>query len=335
MTTESIVFLGPSIPKARVPEVPFEIRPPVRQGDVIRALDAGAKRIGIIDGYFDQVPSVWHKEILLAIEEGVVVYGASSMGALRAAELHTFGMIGVGRVFEMYRDGILEDDDEVALLHSPAEDGYRAISEAMVNLRDHVDAAVLANVIERAVADDALATLKALPYPARTVRKLVELAPALASFVKEPRTPLKERDALALFERMKKNEDAPLPVEKRTRVERTIFLERLRHESRTRTNREPSMQRDAREVLASILAIDHAVTIGATPSPAETTQVMRQWMEERGLTNDEELARFLDENALDVDRFLEHIREEATVRRLEIVYQKEIDERLEELARRK
>lgn len=40
---------------------------------------------------------------------------------LRAAELHSFGMEGVGRILESYRDGILTDDDEVALVHGPAD----------------------------------------------------------------------------------------------------------------------------------------------------------------------------------------------------------------------
>src|SRR5688572_32760283 len=51
---------------------------------------------------------------------GVRVFGAASMGALRAAELQPFGMIGVGQVFQAYRRGHLTDDDEVAVAHGPA-----------------------------------------------------------------------------------------------------------------------------------------------------------------------------------------------------------------------
>ena len=57
------------------------------------------------------------------------------MGALRAAELHTFGMRGVGRIFEAFRDGEVEDDDEVAVVHGPAELGYLVLSEPMFNIR--------------------------------------------------------------------------------------------------------------------------------------------------------------------------------------------------------
>ena len=69
------------------------------------------------------------------MSEGVPVFGAASMGALRAAELHEFGMRGIGRIFEAFRDGVLEDDDEVAVVHGPAEIGYLPASEAMVNIR--------------------------------------------------------------------------------------------------------------------------------------------------------------------------------------------------------
>src|SRR4051794_1463402 len=109
--TSTHVFLGPSLSwnEARnvLPNATF--LPPAKAGDVYLAVKDGAMVIGIIDGFFEQVPAVWHKEVLYALSKGVHVFGAASMGALRAAELHPFGMIGVGRIFEAYRDGVLED----------------------------------------------------------------------------------------------------------------------------------------------------------------------------------------------------------------------------------
>ena len=70
-----------------------------------RCLSRGAgaaSAIGIVDGYFEGVLSVWHKEILWAMAEGIHVFGSASMGALRAAELHPFGMHGTGRIFEAF-----------------------------------------------------------------------------------------------------------------------------------------------------------------------------------------------------------------------------------------
>jgi hypothetical protein len=103
-------------------------------GDLYRAARAGVSIIGLVDGYFEAVPSVSQKEILWALSHGIHVYGSVSIGALRAVELEPFGMRGVGRVFEAFRDGVLRDDDEVALLHGPAEAGYPPVTEAMVNI---------------------------------------------------------------------------------------------------------------------------------------------------------------------------------------------------------
>jgi hypothetical protein len=130
------VFLGPTLSKTdAVAELDAVYLPPAAQGDVYRAVSRGATAIGIIDGFFRQVPSVWHKELLWAISERIPVYGSASMGALRAAELWTYGMVGVGTIFETYRDAEVSDDDEVALAHLGPEDDYRPVSVPMVDIR--------------------------------------------------------------------------------------------------------------------------------------------------------------------------------------------------------
>src|SRR5262249_25016326 len=137
-----IVFLGPTLPVAEARRVlAATYRPPVSQGDVLRASRERPRAIGIVDGYFEHVPAVWHKEVLWALSQGIHVFGAASMGALRAAELSSFGMVGVGRVYEAFERGELEADDEVAIAHAAAEDGYRPLSEAMVNIRATLGAA--------------------------------------------------------------------------------------------------------------------------------------------------------------------------------------------------
>jgi hypothetical protein len=131
------VFVGPTLRSESVRSACEAVcLPPVAQGDVFRAVRMLQPRaIGIVDGYFEGAPSVWHKEILWAMTQGVHVFGSASMGALRAAELHAFGMRGIGRIFEAYRDGELEDDDEVAVVHGPPETGFVALSEPMVGIR--------------------------------------------------------------------------------------------------------------------------------------------------------------------------------------------------------
>ena len=143
-----VVFLGPSlsIDHARR-TLPARYLGPARCGDVLRARRLSPRAIAIVDGVFARTAAIWHKEILLALEDGISVFGASSMGALRAAELVPFGMVGIGRIFEAYRDGLYTDDDEVALLHGPADSAYREMSEAMVNIRSTVAHAVSSGVI--------------------------------------------------------------------------------------------------------------------------------------------------------------------------------------------
>jgi hypothetical protein len=128
-----VAFLGPSLPAREAKG--FRVLPPARQGDVWRAIELRPRAIALIDGVFESEPSVWHQEILDALGAGIPVVGGASMGALRAAELHTLGMTGAGRIFRWYRDGVVLDDSEVALLHGDAEHGFRPLTVPQVNVR--------------------------------------------------------------------------------------------------------------------------------------------------------------------------------------------------------
>lgn len=173
----AVIFAGPSLPPAyRSPDPGLEWRPPVRQGDVFAAALTRPAIIGIIDGYFEVTPTVWHKEILWAMAQGIHVYGSASIGALRAAELHTFGMVGIGRVFAAYRDGLLTDDDEVAVLHGPAELGYLAVTEAMVNVRATLDKAVAKGILDLPLVAHLTEIGKALFYKQRSWGAMLRLA---------------------------------------------------------------------------------------------------------------------------------------------------------------
>ena len=95
------IFTGPTISPAEASaELKAVYLPPASEGDVYRVALHRPQAIGIIDGYFQSVPTVRHKEILWAMSCGIHVFGCASIGALRAAELLPFGMEGVGAVFE-------------------------------------------------------------------------------------------------------------------------------------------------------------------------------------------------------------------------------------------
>jgi hypothetical protein len=249
-----IVYVGPSLAHelARNALPGADIRGPVAVGDVLRVVDdhvAGRVRVGriaIIDGYFERMAAVWHKEILLALEAGIEVWGAASMGALRAAELALFGMRGVGSIFERFASGELVCDDEVAVAHLPAEYGYKSTSVALVDLREaiahaKVPAADRATLIElarapfyrertferlledatsfaqrAAAAPMAAAPMAAAPFAAKTIERL-------ASAFSYARA--KETDARLLLVTMART--APIPPA-RIAVPRTWALAQLR-----------------------------------------------------------------------------------------------------------
>ena len=92
-----IIFLGPSLSfsEARYIFPNALYLPPIKCGDILHVLRLQPNYIVIIDGYFEKTAAVWHKEILYTLSKGIQVIGSSSMGALRAAELTYFGMLGV------------------------------------------------------------------------------------------------------------------------------------------------------------------------------------------------------------------------------------------------
>jgi TfuA protein len=112
-----------------------QIRPPIRRGDLPLALAENQFRtILIIDGEFYQKLAVSPKEILLALRQNLTIIGAASMGAMRAAELAPYGMVGVGEVYKWYKSGFVYRDDDVALLYSHMGAKYKAYSVPMVNI---------------------------------------------------------------------------------------------------------------------------------------------------------------------------------------------------------
>ena len=171
-----VVFAGPTL---RIADAPgLLVAPPARRGDVLRALRRSPWAIGLIDGYFEFAASVWHKEILFALSKGVHVFGAASMGALRASELAAFGMTGIGWIYEAFRDGRLEDDDEVAVQHGPAETGYLALSDALVDIRRTFARACEEGVIAADCADALIGLAKATFYKERRLERVVEAGAA-------------------------------------------------------------------------------------------------------------------------------------------------------------
>lgn len=198
------VFLGPSCTEAEARAIlpGADYFPPASRGSIYGIINDGYRMIVLIDGLFYGKFSVWHKELLFAMDCGIDVIGATSMGALRAAELDRAGMIGVGQIYRWYRDGIIDGDDEVALLHQSSEGGYLGLTLPLVTLRWNLGRAVQAGVIGSAQHRQVLQSAAALCFQERTLDAI--LAPfaqvfdiaALTEWLDRHGEDLKHRDTI-------------------------------------------------------------------------------------------------------------------------------------------
>ena len=135
-----------------------------------------ADTIVLIDGLYRDTMPLRHREILELLEQQVRVIGAAGIGALRAAELHSFGMEGVGLVFRLYRAGALDGDDEVAVIHTSEQGQYVAHTEALVNVRYASHEAVKRGVLTQSERDALVRAGKQLPLNVRTWNNILEHA---------------------------------------------------------------------------------------------------------------------------------------------------------------
>lgn len=207
-----VVFAGPSIYGADIDWTGVELRGPAQQGDVERAVADGAVAIGLVDGHYQQVGAVWHKELLFAIAEGVAVAGSSSMGALRAAECESFGMIPIGAIASRYCSGELFDDAEVAIVNGPGELGYPPLTEPIVTV-----AATLAHLSNMALLDaeehhSILDAARAIYFADRTIEAIFGRATCerptahLLSVYLQHRVDPKAADAIELVDAVRRIE---------------------------------------------------------------------------------------------------------------------------------
>jgi len=207
-----VVFLGPSLPRSEAEAVlrGADYRPPAARGDLRRAADDHAIAIGLIDGVFYQRAAVAHREILYAIGKGIPVVGGSSMGALRASELDSYGMIGAGEIYRWYKEGKIRSDDEVALAFHP--ETYCALSEPLVNIRATLDA-LRDKGLTSTEGDAILNAAKEVPFHLRSQQSIIQRAVSngldagragvLLRMMKEGRVDQKRIDAVRVLERLR------------------------------------------------------------------------------------------------------------------------------------
>jgi ribosomal protein S12 methylthiotransferase accessory factor len=200
-----IAFLGPSMPWSEAPALcpAVELKPPARRGDFD---DLGAGDVvGLIDGVFGQNLAVSPSEIRAALGRGATVLGGSSMGALRASEVP--GVEGVGTIYEMFRDGRIERDDEVALAFNP--ETFAPVSEPLVNIRWAAESLARAGTIGKDTARRIVEAATGLHFTERSYRNVLRAAGIADRSDADPLIALlrgrnlKRDDAQSVLERMK------------------------------------------------------------------------------------------------------------------------------------
>ncbi|TDE32731.1 TfuA-like protein [Actinomadura sp. 6K520] len=206
------VFCGTSLSHADAARVlDAEYLPPVGKGDVDRLLARPGRpeMIGIVDGRFFQSLSISPKEILRALDAGVAVYGSSSMGALRGVECAPYGMVGIGAIFDAFRSGETDEDDEVAITYST--ETLEPLSEPLINLRFAIAAAVRAGSATPELGERFLRVAKEMYFPRRSAAAVLNVlrrdvpateVDALAAYLRTSAPDTKRADALLLLERM-------------------------------------------------------------------------------------------------------------------------------------
>ena len=336
------IFTGPTLPADEARQALDAIYlPPASEGDVYRVASRKPQAIGIIDGYFECIPAVWHKEILWAMAQGIYVFGCASMGALRAAELAAFGMEGVGKIFEAYRDGTIEDDDEVAVAHLSADRGYQPTSVAMVNIRATLEAAEKAGIVPAVIRRKLEEIAKELFYQDRSYQEVLDRAEerglsgqleSLRRWLPTGQVDQKHQDALAMLQTMTAllNSNPPpkrvrysfeytanweiarsragsLHVDSLGRGD-TIFMDRLLDELRL----EGDLYAQTRQaVLLRCLALEEARRQGVIPTPGMVHAAAQRFRGAMGIGDPVTFQSWLTENHLNHDEFLELMKEEA------------------------
>lgn len=208
-----LIFAGTSISHEEASKIlDATYWPPISRGDMERAVQHGYRIIGIIDGFFFSRAAVAHKEIIKAMQEGITVVGGCSMGALRASELDVHGMIGVGKIYRCYRDGIIEDDDEVAVATNP--DTFEPVSNPMVNIRQTLKTASDSGIISKSECGQITDLAKKTHYTERSYFGITrqaarngiipqDRAENLLKFCNENERDVKREDALLVLEKVK------------------------------------------------------------------------------------------------------------------------------------
>jgi TfuA protein len=211
-----IIFLGPSLSHEKARKIlQADFRGPAKKGDLLRAsgdID-DSTIVCLVDALFLQdYPPSPIEVYQLMLNKNIKLYGAASLGALRAVELEKFGMIGMGKIFELYKKGKLTADDEIAVTFVEGE--HQLQSEAMIDIRFNLFLAHRMGIINEITKKTIAKVAKNIYFPYRNYTDILDQTqkqyPAISKDLKSFRTyiiknrqSLKERDTIKLINYVK------------------------------------------------------------------------------------------------------------------------------------
>jgi len=165
--TTTVVFVGPSLPeRSRSNFGAVTWRPPARRGDLEQLDLRPGARVALIDGYLVQQHPPSPTEVFGLLDRGYEVWGCSSLGALRAAELRNHGVRGFGWVYHRVVDRTITYDDELVATLDPRSDEATALF--LANIRFGLDELVAANRVSSPRARVLVDGLRAVHFEQRT-----------------------------------------------------------------------------------------------------------------------------------------------------------------------
>jgi hypothetical protein len=101
---KTCLFIGPTGLNSGVHGL-VDRYPPACLGSVFRAVERGYRQIGIVDAYFGNVATVWHKEILFALSRQVVVMGSRECRGITCCRARALRNVGLRRCVSAFSKG--------------------------------------------------------------------------------------------------------------------------------------------------------------------------------------------------------------------------------------
>lgn len=298
---KTTVFIGPTWQGFSIDDS-VNVMPPAQQGDIAGAAAQGVETIVLIDGYFTQHLAPWHKEILFALDRGVRVIGAASLGALRAVECERYGMELIGDIANWYKYGFCFDDAEVALIHTEEDDGYRPLSVPLVNIRATAIKLEKLGIIPKI--EDVVNEFRRIHYTDRSWKYMDLKKPQLTALLRAEYVDQKAEDAKLAIETSLQplKEKTPRDIPKNTMNDYMVGL-------LTNDIRFPGSPRPWEKVASNNDGIDSwlfsemAMALGIKADSNQINNATKALWDKIGITEESEASNWLLNSGISVEQF--------------------------------